>query len=856
MSLGTEFIVKYLSDISGATKGAKELERINTDIAKTIGTQFANATRIVGTSFEKISTKPITINGHDTIAQIEQLGTVIQDTNGNFNEFTKTNTFIKGVLYKTSGSLKDVTNQFQQTAVGSEKANKNFLSITDNLIRLASRAILTIPIWMALRGAVMGTISNITTGFKDLVDESLALQKVKNTLQGTTDSITTNLEIIKKSTQSLALESGISHEKIIATFQKFSSVGLDVATSLAATNAAIKLSVITQGDATTSAEGFAHALAVLIPLNATVTEKQNQINEIMGLTSELWKTNGFNIEEFTGSLEKFSITAKSVNLTTSQTLALLATLSKSGLGSAGNLLRNSIGQLLVNMDKLAGTLGVKVNPQLDDTFAILVKVLEQLNNLQKVNDLRGLESAKEALKEVFGGTRSAVPIVALSSLYDALKKNISLIGDVNTLNNSFKDTEGVLGNIVARFHTANAEIGKAFVTGIIGGEDFNASLETLVQRLNSIIGAAEGVGEAIRGIGTLGIGPVADTMRKEFTKLNNDIFELGNSIVRGLKGQLTSGELNSLLAQLEAAKQKVGQEIMQPGISEAEIKRRTDSASRLVETIRLLRQIGSVEQASKTPNSDKQLKNIEQQLIYTKDAQEIAKLVLNDSIERLKREGALNSQILLATQFRTQQLGIEEKTIDKLNRKLEIERAINEEKRLQGKLSSDTMKLFDIAKTEGVQVAKQIGDVLAGNLDFENFIRRGGKAVEVFKQQFADFFSQQQALQFFQGNRVSELPNLMGGTNIAINEEAIRKPLSQYDVNIALARRAAEQQFQRLTNITATVPVTVNANIDISKLNEVKKSFISEVSKQLPQVGTEVNDALVQALTGKQGNNL
>jgi hypothetical protein len=232
-----------------------------------------------------------------------------------------------------------------------------------------------------------------------------------------------------------------------------------------------------------------------------------------------------------------------------------------------------------------------------------------------------------------------------------------------------------------------------------------------------------------------------------------------------------------------------------------------------------------------------------------KDSQAIAKLLVTDSADRLKQEGALTSQILIATQLRNNQLGIEEQAIDKLNRKLEIERAINEEKRLQGRLSSDTMKLFDIAKSEGVAVAKQVGDVLAGNTDFDLFIKRGGQAVEVFKKEFADLFKQQQALEFFKGDRVTGLPDLTRGSQIAIQEEAIRNPQLRLPAGQANA-------IQRLTNINTTVPVSVSASIDVSKLDEVKQRFVDEVTRQLPQVGTDINNALVQALLGKQGNTL
>jgi hypothetical protein len=316
-----------------------------------------------------------------------------------------------------------------------------------------------------------------------------------------------------------------------------------------------------------------------------------------------------------------------------------------------------------------------------------------------------------------------------------------------------------------------------------------------------------------------------------------------------MRGQLNQKDFTALLSQLEFARKEIGKEMGMLIPGDDDMTKRIASARRLNETINLIKQAGAMPENTPTNSIEKQTTALEKQTISIKDSQAIAKLILASSIDRLKQEGALTSQILIATQLRSQQLGIEEQAIDKLNRKLEIEKAINEEKRLQGRLSSDTMKLFDIAKTEGVAVAKQVGDVLAGNTDFDLFIRRGGQAVEVFKKEFADLFKQQQAIQFFQGDRVSGLPDLNRGSTIAIQEEALRNPQLRLPAN-------QENAIQRLTNVNTTVPVSVTASIDISKLDEVKQRFIDEVTKQLPQVGTDINNALVQAILGKQGNTL
>jgi hypothetical protein len=83
MALGTDYIVRYLSDISGAVKGANELQILNAKVAASIGADYADATRIIGTDFAKISTKAITMpNGEEAVQKIQSIGTAFETTGG------------------------------------------------------------------------------------------------------------------------------------------------------------------------------------------------------------------------------------------------------------------------------------------------------------------------------------------------------------------------------------------------------------------------------------------------------------------------------------------------------------------------------------------------------------------------------------------------------------------------------------------------------------------------------------------------------------------------------------------------------------------------------------------------------
>ena len=886
MSIGTDYIIKYLSDISGASKGAKELEAINANIAKAIGADYAKATKIIGENFTKIGTKTFKIDGKQVTDTFKTVSTSIQMADKSYQNFTAT--FRNGILVNTGTSLKEVNGQFSKTAVETAKAANRAKGLHEELFRLGSRALLVVPIWEAMRAGLQALKAVFSDGFNDLVQESLLLDKVKKSLQGTTAEISSSMSIIKAETEGLALETGVSHDKIINSFQKFISIGLDVATAMSATNAVIKLGVITNTDASQSAESLSHAFGVLIASSTSAADKQKQINDIVALTSELWKTNGFNIEEFTGSLEKFAITSKSVNFTTSQTLALLATLSKSGLGSAGNLLRNSMGQLLVNMDKLAGSLGVKVNPALDDTFSVLMKVLEQLDKLQKVNDLRGLETAKEALKDVFGGTRSAVPIVALSSLYDALKKNIALTGDINKFNASFKETQGELGNVVARFHTANAEIGKAFVSGLIGAGDFNQALEKVIITLNKVQANAELFGGVLKKVFSRDFLAAPLEGFIELDRVTSDISaKLNAQIVKGLKFELPVPDLKKTIAGVQAAmkgeidlglapqalgiiftklnEQLIGVEAANKRIAELQdeinqkasqttvIEKKTaDISLKKVDFAKLesyakkeLSALGLSEiEIEKTILELRNASNLysEKDLFLQKELithlQAIEEIdlkraratgLIDNQVEFLALQGATKSQQLAYRNEQEKSLGINQTNNQLLAKQLELEKELTKEKLNQNKFSSDSLKIFQIAQKFGIQKAEQATQFLKGNVSLNELqpTGRSSDLMPIIKEFFAAQLEQMQANKFFTEG---------AGRNLPIPEKAAIQNVKPIDLSSI-----------KLPDINTNVG---GINVEVKKFFKEEDSAKQIISAMLdairnnPQIEAAINEKI------------
>jgi TP901 family phage tail tape measure protein len=1006
MSLGTDYIIRYLSDISGAVKGAKQLEAANSVVAKNIQEQYGKAVEIIGEIPSIVKSSQIPSGRFAGLQKdIITTGEVVKTTKGNFLELGKTETFIAGQLVSTTTAFKDQTSAFVKGNLEAAKGNKVFTNFADNVKQLAGRALLTIPIWIALRSALTGLFTGIQGGIKNLIDFDLSLQKIRNNLQGTPEEVSAAFKKIRSSITEASKASGISTEELAGAVKEFATLGFSANESLQGALGASKLSIALFGDAGETAGAFARALNIMIDRSVGAKSAIDQMNEAFALTSQLEETNNFEIKNVTEALDKFAGTAAGVGLTMNQTLAILAALGTAGRqGSEGaTLLSTSFNQLLSNIPKISKSLGIVVGTG-ESTFETFRKIIDEITRLNSIPG--GQNASIQAIGDIFGGARGIKIVQSLIAVKDILDKNISTLPSFTALNqkaertlNSESGQAKILGNSLK-------EMGKSFITAAAGSEDFTGAIVTLN---NAVKGISEGLkplgstlhaifdnlgfiagaafllkwrkivtteailshllasraafaafgarlafifgGGLITGFKTLGklavgslvvgiegasaagivgaavaalfspiviitgvLGKIAaDALTENFIRgvqAKNDKAQAAfQKFVDGLKGNLSISDLTALISELTLE--------LKPGDL---VKAREIGALRK----RLQEQINKSTIVA-TPNIDVQ------PVVSFEEQQSIAKALLASKLDELKAQGASNSELLKAKILGTDQLKIQEDTLSLLNNQLDLQKAIKEEKRLQNKLGSDSIKLFEIAKTEGTEVAKRIGDVLSGDTSFTSFVRRGGKELEVFKKEFADVFKQQQAVQFFTGERVSESPELRGGTRIAIQEESIRKaalPNLQQEqaklvaeftnINTALhsndtavnrnteavtkltnsivspalrgidreqALISQEKQFRVENNIVpnaklitpTTLPfemrkhevningvkVEINAQnaedlqnqIDI-KFDEMKSKVKTEINKQLPQSGTETNKALIQALSGKQGNNI
>ena len=221
----------------------------------------------------------------------------------------------------------------------------------------------------------------------------------------------------------------------------------------------------------------------------------------------------------------------------------------------------------------------------------------------------------------------------------------------------------------------------------------------------------------------------------------------------------------------------------------------------------------------------------------------VGKLIIEAEKNKLKAIGASNSELLKRDAILKKQFKMEEDGITLLQKQLELQQAITEEKRLTNNVSSESLKIFEIAEEQGTKVAKIIGDVLSGDIDIGRFAKTGerelknrkeneergfkisselsdtAKAFKIFKEQFSDLFAGIQAESFFKGKPVPGKPSLIGGAGISTVEQFGKRPTGVFDAAASLAKSKAEFELLRL-----------------QKPKEAKKNFVSSYIPPAPPI--------------------
>jgi len=402
-----------------------------------------------------------------------------------------------------------------------------------------------------------------------------------------------------------------------------------------------------------------------------------------------------------------------------------------------------------------------------------------------------------------------------------------------------------IAKLVDQIHNLNKELGKAFVNGLVGGSDFVDTLQNIIALQKNLIDKTEILGIALSNTwktlnflvdrATLGGGKFAmnfiinqrqfEKQTKQLEKLTIDSF---NNILNGIQGKFDRLNLERLIAEV---KTKIK-------LNKVDVTIDKDAVLPQV-LIQLEKQL----QELPVVNVPIQMQ-LETKEISTEEANQIIDALIKDQIERLKLDGATDAQLLKIEDKLRRQFDVNDDIVKQKQRQLDIERAITEEQKSRITFSDESAKLAEIAKTEGIQTAVAIGEVLNNTRDFNTFMRQGGKNAEILKTQFEDFIKNKELEQFFKGERVLSQPGLRGGERIPISElggkaREVTPIRATTDFEVAKVRLGLEE--------------VTESNVSALKANTVSlESLIQTYNMDIPLKGTQAQQFVASKVAERQ----
>ena len=217
--------------------------------------------------------------------------------------------------------------------------------------------------------------------------------------------------------------------------------------------------------------------------------------------------------------------------------------------------------------------------------------------------------------------------------------------------------------------------------------------------------------------------------------------------------------------------------------------------------------------------TDKEILEIEKQkqaLIQEqyKDIESSTDALVSHELDLLKLRGASGAELLKTEIILKEALNLYDSEVDRLVDQLKLEKEITAEKLGQNKLSSDTVKLWEITQRYGEGIATEIGEVLTAQKSINDLSK---KASRVFSQRFSGKFKQFQAGEFFFGG---------AGENIPIAERTTA------DINKLYTRIAERLKYDIVPKYE--VPVSIKFNVNLAGIDlRVKNTVTQAVRAEL-----------------------
>jgi len=405
---------------------------------------------------------------------------------------------------KARTGFQDLTEEFNRSRKHTKDLGKETKGLDMDLGKLALRAAVTIPIWLALRSAFMGVLTTITSGAKSIVDMDRELARIRTVTDDVTD-MTGFLDELGTTARRMSTETGASVEDILHAFYGFKDAGLSTEVAMEGMKVSVKGSIALFGDLKETAKTLTDIYVLMGDKIEGARTPQERMERIMSSIAVLQKTNKFELNEYIEGLKSFAASAASSNLTLDQMTFMLAKTSNfMQRGSTGGTqLARAFKELSINAQKSGLLLGKAINLDNVDKFDLMLSMMEELNT----RFTQGKDISQE-LFDIFGIRAEKSVAAFVVRFKDVVKEwknfeNLSPERRMEILNDQFNTATLTIERQVQRLQKIREQMGANFLAGIIGidltnTKDAAEGLKLINDRLNDMIPTLNAVGSAIR----------------------------------------------------------------------------------------------------------------------------------------------------------------------------------------------------------------------------------------------------------------------------------------------------------------------------------------------------------------------
>ena len=402
----------------------------------------------------------------------------------------------KMVLTQLKGMERQMTGVRKVTEKGT-KATKGYGAAMG---KLATRAMLVIPVWLVLRAAMMTVMRTFGDMVRVVIDLEDQLARIRTVMHGSAEVIDAEMVAIKRQIIDTSLKSRIAIKDLAEGFYFLKTANLDATEAMAAFEPTVSLAIGTMnsmGESARAVAGIYNTMGQYLGDNLTIHEKFQHIADVLAYT---YSTQDVQLSELIQSYTKLApyVTGLSDNfLELTTMLGFLNTRLLRG-GRTGRLTGRAILQLTKNASKLAKVFGITFDPDKPIAFLDTVKMIrDAMGKTGKVTAEQG-----QIIQEVFA-TRGGVAVRLLIEHFDDLSNQIKdAVENADGFAQKMKELRmDTIAGQMARMKNILGVLMDDFVTTAYGAENLADAIKLLNASFESMRPIAKGTGTILAYLG-------------------------------------------------------------------------------------------------------------------------------------------------------------------------------------------------------------------------------------------------------------------------------------------------------------------------------------------------------------------